>query len=217
MGLSKRLETCLRYTDGFNHLADIGTDHAQLPIEAIKRGYVLDALAIDNKEGPYVIAFANVKKHNLQDRIKVVLSDGLEKINENTDVCVIAGMGGELITNIMTKHSLKNIKRFIIQPNNHVSKIRQILPSIGFYIKDELILEDQNKIYEILILERGTSNLTEDEIEFGRYNLKTKPFYFLKKCNQEIIQLEYILSQVSTEEEKQKIENDLKKRKELVR
>lgn len=216
MNLSKRLEACVHFTDGFNHLADIGTDHAQLPIAAIQRGYVSKAQAIDNKHGPYVIAFANVKKYDLEDKINVVLSDGLEKIEETTDVCVIAGMGGELISEIIMKHPTRNIKRFILQPNNNAHKIREILPKIGFKIKDELVLEDQNKIYDVIVLEKGTSSLTKDEITFGPINLKQRPFYFLKKLQQEIIQLEYILTKVSSEEEKQQINTKLSKLKEML-
>ena len=68
MSLSKRLLACAQYTDGFMKLADIGTDHALLPIYCINEGYVSQALAIDNKEGPYVIAYSNVKKNDLNHK-----------------------------------------------------------------------------------------------------------------------------------------------------
>ncbi len=216
MLLSKRLEACVNFTDGFNNLADIGTDHAQLPIAAVKRGYVSKAQAIDNKHGPYVIAFANVKKWDMEAKVKVVLGDGIEKIEEDTDVCVVAGMGGELIRDIITSHPTKNIKRLILQPNNNSEKIRAVLNSINFKIKDELVLEDQNKIYEVIIADKGNESLSEDEIKFGPINLKQKPFYFLKKIQQEIIQTEYVLSKVSNEQEKQSLENRLSKLRELL-
>lgn len=217
MNLSKRLEACCFYTDGFLNLADIGTDHAQLPIAAIKRGYVSKAQAIDNKHGPYVIAFANVKKWEVEDKIKVILGNGLEKIEEDTDVCVIAGMGGELISEIITSHPTKNIKRFILQPNNNSDKIRMVLPSIGFKIKDELVLEDQNKIYEVIVLEKGESVLTEEEILYGPINLKQRPFYFLKKIQQEIIQTEYVITKVTDEQEKTQLNTKLNKLKEMLK
>lgn len=216
MRLSKRLEACVSFTDGFNNLADIGTDHAQLPIAAVKRGYVSKAQAIDNKHGPYVIAFSTVKKWDMEHKVKVVLGNGLEKIEEDTDVCVIAGMGGDLIRDILTNHSTKNIKRFILQPNRGSEKIREILNDINYKIKDELVLEDQNKIYDIIVLEQGTQTLTEDEIYFGPVNLKQRPFYFLKKINQEIIQTEFVLTQVTNEEEKTELQNKLKKLRELL-
>ena len=194
MNLSKRLLTCARYTDGFLHLADIGTDHAKLPIHAVESGYVMDALAIDNKEGPYVIAFSNVKKAELEDKIKVVLGDGISKITEETDVVVISGMGGGLIKDILSKDPIKNVKRFILQPNNDAKEVRHILPQIGFKVVDELVLEDGNKFYDIIIIERGESNLTSFEEEFGPINLKLKPYYFVERINKEMKRLERIAS-----------------------
>ncbi|MCK5761700.1 MAG: tRNA (adenine(22)-N(1))-methyltransferase TrmK [Candidatus Izimaplasma sp.] len=116
MNLSKRLNSCLRFTEGFKRLADIGTDHALLPIEAIEHGCVLSAVAIDNKIGPFKIAFNNVKKSGFEKKITVLLSDGLEKLDDEVDVVVVSGMGGGLIANILLKHSLKNVKRVILQP-----------------------------------------------------------------------------------------------------
>ena len=127
MSLSKRLFTCARYTDGFVKLADIGTDHALLPIHCINEGYVLNALAIDNKEGPYVIAFSNVKKQGLEDKISVILSDGIKDIDDDVDVVVISGMGGSLISDILQKDPVRNVKRFVLQPNNDSKSIRKII------------------------------------------------------------------------------------------
>ena len=73
MKISKRLSTCLKYTEGFNKLADIGTDHALLPINAVTLGYVSSAQAIDNKQGPFVIAYSNVLKYELNDKVEVIL------------------------------------------------------------------------------------------------------------------------------------------------
>ena len=191
--LSLRLLTCARYTDGFMNLADIGTDHALLPIHAINEGYVLKAQAIDNKEGPFVIAYANVKRQSLSDKIKVVKADGLSKIDDDTDVVVIAGMGGKLIKDIMLKDSLKNVKRFVLQPNNDTKKVREMLKEINFRIIDELVIKDGRKYYDIIVIESGESNLTSFECEFGPINLKTKPFFFQERVEKEMAKLNRVL------------------------
>lgn len=216
MKLSKRLEACVSFTDGFINLADIGTDHAQLPIAAIQRGFVSKAQASDNKHGPYVIAFSNVKKHKLDHKINVVLAEGISKIEDDTDVVVIAGMGGELIASILINDSCKDVKRFILQPNNNSSKIREILPEIGYRIIDELVLEDQNKIYEVVIIEKGISNLTQDQIDFGPYNILYKPHFFIKKLNQELIQLEYVKTKINDKNELESVDARIRKIKELI-
>lgn len=192
--LSLRLLTCARYTDGFINLADIGTDHALLPIHAIKEGYVLKAQAIDNKEGPYVIAFSNVKKQDLEEKIKVVKADGISKIDDDTDVCVIAGMGGFVVSDIITKDSIKNIKRFILQPNSDSKEVRLSLAKIGMKIIDELVIYDNKKYYDIIVAEHGEMKLTSFEAEFGPINLKQKPHFFQERIKKEMDKLEQVLT-----------------------
>jgi len=192
MALSKRLLTCARYTDGFMKLADIGTDHAQLPIHCVQEGYVLRALAIDNKEGPYVIAFSSVKKSNLEDKITVILGDGINKIDDETDVVVISGMGGKLIGEILSKDETKNVKRFVLQPNNDSKEVRKNLAKIGFKVIDELVINEGNKFYDVIVAEKGEMDLTAFEEEFGPINLKLKPYYFVERINKEISKLEKI-------------------------
>lgn len=216
MKISKRLESCARYTDGFLNLADIGTDHALLPILCVKQGYVYKAQAIDNKEGPFVIAFSNVKKHDLLDKIKVVLGDGISKIADDTDVVVVSGMGGELIANILKKDSAKNVKRFILQPNNNAEAIRRILPEIGYFIIDELVLEDQKKIYDIIVLEKGESHLSEEQMTFGPVNLRFKPHYFIKKLNMEVVHLDSIRTNIKDPIELKRIDERITSIKEVL-
>lgn len=206
MQLSKRLEACLQYTEGFVKLADIGTDHALLPIVAVQRGNVLNALAIDNKFGPYIQARTNILKYQVADKVKVLLGDGLEKIDDEVDVVVISGMGGELIMKILSSYPHKNIKRFILQPNNNVPFIRKQLELIQFQLVDELVLEDQGKIYELLVIEPGQMSLTEQEIEFGPVNLRQRPYHFIKKIMRELAHLSSILPNIEQPEERDKIE-----------
>jgi len=205
MKLSRRLSLCAKYTDGFMNLADIGTDHALLPIVCVKNGYVSKAQAIDNKRGPFVIAFSNVKRYNQQEKIKVKLSDGISEIDDDTDVVVIAGMGGDLISQILLKDNKKNVKRFILQPNNNPESIRSILKDINFKIFDELVFEDQKKIYDVIVIEKGESNLSDLEITFGPINLKSKPHYFKKRLSKEYDYLKLIIKNVENEDEKAKI------------
>lgn len=192
MTLSKRLLACAKYTDGFLKLADIGTDHAQLPIYAIQEGYVYYALAIDNKEGPFVIAFSNVKRANLHDKIKVIKGEGLQKIDDEVDVVVISGMGGKLISSILTADSFRNVRRFILQPNIDSNVVRSTMNLMGFSIIDELVLKEGRKYYDIIVFEKGHQTLSSFEFEFGPINLKLKPLYFKERIEKEISNLKNI-------------------------
>lgn len=194
MQLSKRLEACLSFTEGFMHLADIGTDHALLPIEAVLRGYVMDAIGIDNKYGPFLQAKRNVSKYQLEPRVTLRLGDGLDKITDETEVVVISGMGGELIASILSEGNLRNVKRFILQPNRNVPVVRETIVSLGFTIIDEIVLEDSNKFYDIIVIERGKANYTKEEITYGPINLIGRPYYFTKRLQKELEQYKSIVS-----------------------
>ncbi len=209
MHLSKRLETCLRYTEGFQRLADIGTDHAMLPIEAVLRGHVVSALAIDNKFGPFLQARTNVKKYQMENRVKVVLGEGLDKVDAETDVVVISGLGGDSIATILENIKTQNIKRFVLQANNNAYKIRAILPKIGYRLLDELVLADQNVIYDVLVLEPGQSEMNELELEFGPINLRDKPHHFIQRLHSEIDHYKRILAQVTSTDRKELIQHKI--------
>ena len=83
-------------------LADIGTDHAYLPVYCLLNGICENAVAMDVNEGPLKRAEENTKKYNLEDKISLRLSDGIQKLKKGeADVIVIAGMGGLLIQKIL--------------------------------------------------------------------------------------------------------------------
>jgi tRNA (adenine22-N1)-methyltransferase len=216
MKLSKRLSLCAKYTDGFVNLADIGTDHALLPIVCVNNGYVLKAQAIDNKRGPFVIAYSNVKRYEKTDKITVKFSDGISEIDDDTDVVVIAGLGGDLISQILLKDDTKQVKRFILQPNKKTEDIREILKDINYKIVDELVFEDQKKIYDIIIIEQGISNLTKNEIIFGPVNMVRRPHYFLERLTKEKDYLYRIIENVENDEEKAVLTNRLSQIEEVL-
>ncbi|MEC9484368.1 MAG: class I SAM-dependent methyltransferase [Candidatus Izemoplasma sp.] len=201
MRLSKRLNICLKYTDGFYHLADIGTDHAKVPIAAVNKGYVVKAQAIDNKHGPYVIAYSNVKKAGLLDRITVKLSDGLADIEQDTDVVIISGMGGITIRDIILNGPRYNIKRFILQPNDNTEALRRSLQSIDYTIVDELVFADKDKLYDLIVIEPGQAEYTDLEYQFGPINLRQKPHFFEQKINKELSYLTTVINHLDNPDE----------------
>ena len=202
MKLSKRLLNCAHFTAGFNKLADIGTDHALLPIYCIKEGLVSNVLAIDNKEGPYLIALTNVKKHGYEKQVEVLLGNGIQKITDDVDVVVIAGMGGILISKILQMDPLKNVQRLILQPNSDTYAIRKILKHIGFKIVEEVVLLDSQKLYDVIVLERGIQELSKLEEIFGPINLREKPYFFTLRIEKELEHLHKIEALIHSKDEK---------------
>ena len=127
--INDRLLTAVRFVRNGKRFADIGTDHAYLPIYLINRGIITNAIAADINKGPLDKAHENICKYNLQDNIHTVLCDGLSKIEpDSVDDIAIFGMGGELIVKIIDEASwVKDTdKRLILQPMTHPEKLRDL-------------------------------------------------------------------------------------------
>lgn len=170
-------------------VADIGSDHAYLPCYLIHKGIASSAVAGEVVKGPFESAVGQVQKEGLTEKITVRLADGLAAVEEtdHVDTITIAGMGGPLIVSILEKHpkSLDGVTRLILQPNIHAKVIREWALVNNWAILDEDILEEDDKIYEILVLQRGPMKLTASELLFGPKLMLRKMPAFIKKWTRE--------------------------------
>ena len=151
--LNKRLLKCADMITPGAKVADIGTDHAYLPIYLVLKEKIISAIASDLREGPLKNAKCNIEKYNLEKIIKTRLSDGLKNISETeADEIVIAGMGGNLISQILTECNWKNkkFKKFILQPMKYENNLRTYLASEGYKVEEEYAVESENKIYVVM-------------------------------------------------------------------
>lgn len=154
MKLSNRLQLLLTQIPAGSRLADIGSDHALLPTAAIESGKCVFAVAGEVNPGPYQAAEKQVREAGLMERISVRRGDGLEVIVPGeADVITIAGMGGGLIASILDrgKDKLHGVSRLVLQPNVGEDTLRQWLLRHDWVLIDEHILEEDGKIYEVLI------------------------------------------------------------------
>ncbi|MDQ0269477.1 tRNA (adenine(22)-N(1))-methyltransferase [Cytobacillus purgationiresistens] len=201
--LSKRLEAVVNYIPKGYRLADIGSDHAYLPCFAVKQGIVTSAIAGEVVEGPYQSAKGQVASEGLTAAISVRKGDGLAVINSGeVDVVTIAGMGGALIASILEngKNQLETVQRLILQPNISAISIRTWLRNNGWELVAEDIIEEDGKIYEILVAERGEVDKSyvhlEEGLLLGPFLLNQQPAPFLKKWDREMRNWQRILSQL---------------------
>ena len=150
--LQKRLLAAMDLVRPGSRVADIGTDHAYLPIELVKQGISPVAIAADVREGPLRMAQRNIERAGLGARIETVLSDGLTEIAESRyDDLVICGMGGDTIVQILEAAELKNPeKRLILQPQSVSDRLRAYLYRSGYEILCERFIWDMGKLYLLL-------------------------------------------------------------------
>lgn len=156
--LSKRLKTIADSIISFESLADIGTDHAYLPIYLILNNKIKKAIATDINVGPLDIAKKNIAENGVLSRIDIRMGNGLSTLHKDeVQVIVISGMGGILIKEILEKDICiaKSAKLLILQPMRDSQVLRRWLYSNGFYIEDEELLEEDNKFYEIIWTKPG--------------------------------------------------------------
>lgn len=209
--LSKRLKTVATFVSKGAYLADIGSDHGYLPCYICQHDDDAKAIASEVRKGPFLRTKETVEHYQLSERIDVRLGDGLSVLTEQdpiTDI-VIAGMGGSLITQILTdgKSLLRYVNKIIVQPNNNAQRIRKFFIDNQLTLTSETILEENNQIYEILVAETkklqspydDTISL-EKQLFFGPFLMSEKSAVFKKKWQFEKEKITKILIQLRSNE-----------------
>ena len=147
--LSKRLSAVAGLVKKGSAIADIGTDHGYIPVYLYKSDMIKGAVAADVNEKPLASCKSLVMQEGLSDAIKTRLSDGLDNIlPDEYDTVIIAGMGGELISDILSRADIKN-KHIILNPMTHPEIVRKFLYDNGFDIINDLIIKDGKHYYSV--------------------------------------------------------------------
>lgn len=154
--LGARLSACAGFVRPGMIAADIGTDHAKLPIWLVSEGVVPKAIASDINQGPIESARRNIARYGLGDKIDTYIGSGLDTVAPGmAQDIIIAGMGGELIASILSGAEwVKSSEyRLILQPMSHPERLREWLFENAFAIADEQAVVDANKIYTVICAE----------------------------------------------------------------
>jgi tRNA (adenine22-N1)-methyltransferase len=164
--LSNRLLKIAERVPAGSRLADIGSDHALLPTYLVQQGTVPAAIAGEVNPGPYDAARKQVAEAGLTDLIQVRRGDGLQVLQAGeTDTITIAGMGGSLIVSILSANpdKLEGVQTLVLQPNVGEDQVRRWLRGNGWLLVDETILEEDRKIYEIIVAVKDSNALRRME------------------------------------------------------
>ncbi len=177
--LSKRLQAVADLVSPGMRLADIGTDHAYIPIYLMENEKIPQAIAMDINKGPLERAEEHIKAHGLEHQIQTRLSDGMAKLQAGeADCAVIAGMGGALMIKILEegRKTALQLQELVLQPQSELEKFRMYLLENGYRVLAEDMVYEDGKYYPMMKVKPGEmtgESWKPEELEYGKYLLAT--------------------------------------------
>lgn len=230
MDISLRLRTIADLVvERCNTLADIGTDHAYIPIYLIKKDICKKVIASDINSGPVKKARLNISLEGLSKSIECRLGSGLTTIKpKEVQVAIIAGMGGQLIKDIIEESIdvFKNLDYAILQPVQNPEVLREHLYKKGYNIIQEDLCYDEGKYYEIIKvaydkIEKQADNMDPIYYEVSHLLLKNNHPLIEKYIKYKIDHYEKIMSYINADttlsiERKEELSVKIKKLKEML-
>lgn len=174
--LSARLSAVAALVPAGAYLADVGSDHAWLPIFLVESGRIEWAMAIDNKMGPYLRMKTNVEQSKAANHIRCSQSDGISAIGPEVDTLALCGMGGLLSCSILEAHpeKLQNIQTILMDPHRDLVAVRKRVSELGFHIDAETMVFEDKVFYTIMRFTRPAPRVpyTTNELAFGPVLMK---------------------------------------------
>ena len=158
MHLDKRLQAVASLVPQGSRFADIGTDHAYLPVWLLEQGVIASAVAGDIAAGPCQAARTTVAMHGAASSIAVRQGSGLAVLSPGEADCIaICGMGGSTIISILAADMAvaKGAQRLLLQPMAGAAALRRWLVAQGWCITREALVDDEPHFYEIICAERA--------------------------------------------------------------
>lgn len=173
MELTARLQSVADQVPQGAVMADVGTDHAYLPVWLLLNGRIDRAIAADLREGPLSRARETAEQYHVSDRVSFRLCNGLADINaDEVDTIAIAGMGGETIAAILEAAPwTKDSKLLLLQPMTSFPDLRLWLQQNGYSIVKETLSKEGRRLYSCLTVRAGEmAPLSPAELWVGRHN-----------------------------------------------
>ena len=214
--LSKRLEAISSLVPINSNVIDIGCDHALLDIYLYQNKISKSIIASDINENALNGAKYNIGKNKLDNIIETRLGNGLDILREddNADTIIISGMGAHTAVGILknNQQKLKKINTIIIQSNTKLEFLRKELTKLKYMINDEIMVEDNKKMYTIIRFAKGNKKYTKKELYFGPVLLKKNTKLFQDYFKTELDKLNIYLKMLPKKNyiDKHKIKKEIR-------
>ena len=171
--MSIRLETIASKVIDSKGVADVGTDHAYIPIMLRERGYSGRIIATDINEGPLKKARIGLLNAGFEESVELILCDGLDGCEPDcVDTVIVAGMGGDTINGIIDRAewTYKPGIKLILQPVTKPEILRYWLVNNSYQITDEQLVKENGTIYQIICAEIAEPvKYSDAELFVGKY------------------------------------------------
>ena len=158
--MSARLEAIVELAECGDTVCDVGCDHAHVPIRLIQTGCYRRAIGMDVIDGPLGKAAGNLALYQMEDRVELRLSDGLDAfVPGEADTLVITGMGGTLMEEILLRdpEKTRSISVLVLGPQSDPEKVRAALRRLGFAITREKLIFEDGKYYPVIRAESAVN------------------------------------------------------------
>ena len=218
--LKNRLLVCSHLVRS-SSILDVGTDHAKLPIYLVSRGIVSKAFGCDINSYSVKRSIDNVNRHNLGQKIKVFLSDGLKNVDKDmSDTIIISGLGGKTISEIIRccPWKITENKDFILQPTKSESYLRIFLAKNKFVIDREIAVNDGKYSYSTMLVHFTGHEQENDDLYpwIGKLSPCKESYNYVSKHIRYIEKLLYGFKYKNNAQQQEKFETLLNKLKEFL-
>ncbi len=186
-------------------IADIGTDHALLPIYMLEKQLIPHAIVTEIIDGPYHRAKQAVKASTFSEKIQVRKGNGLDIIQPSEVASIIiAGMGGDTIAEIISRDWDKSasFSRFILQPMSRSHVVRGLLAARGWTINEERLVYANNRFFVILSYTPANKpyKLNTLQLDIGPQLLKKDYIYKEEYLNHFLLKYKKVFSKLMVSE-----------------
>lgn len=226
MKITKRLERVASHINKGSIVLDIGTDHGYIPVFLVEKGLSPFAIAADVNKKPLDKAKELIAENKMNDKVETRLGSGFEIIKDGeVDEVIIAGMGGVLISDLITAAGEipKKLKKLVLQPMQAQKELRKYLLKNGYEIIEEELVKEDGRIFEIIVVEYKGQDFSDgmEEIDFEiskKHRNQNNPL-FIEFLERKIHEEESILEKIKGKETKEVNEKReiCKKRLEVLR
>lgn len=185
--MSKRFNILLSLIPDCRVFADVGCDHGYMSYEMLKNRNC-DRVIVSDISAECLKKAETLLQETFPDKFTAVVSDGFENVG-NCDCALIAGMGGDTISDILAAAAGRLPEYLVLQPMKNSQRVRRDLVSLGYEILRDYTFRD-GKFYDVILAKKGgNETYTADDYAYGRDNLTEKGEDFVALVNSRIDEL----------------------------